>query len=115
MSEPFRLEDICKECDIYVYEQQEQFALGQCEIVESAGLKDKNGTEVFEHDIYRNLDNGNIGRFSYLQDGGGYTLWCTEFKENGDLSTHRAFRDLDTTNFEVLGNIYENPELLANQ
>lgn len=79
------------------------------------GLKDKHGREVYEGDIYRNLDNGLIGKFYYLNGSGGYTLYARENNPDGSPYNMLPFMQLDTTNFEVIGTIYENPELVAKE
>lgn len=80
-------------------------------LMQFTGLKDKHGKEVYEGAIYRNLDNGLIGKFYYLNGPGGYTLYCRENNADGSPYNMLPFMQLDTTNFEIIGNIYETPEL----
>lgn len=79
------------------------------------GLLDKHGKEVYEGDLYRNLDNGLIGKFYYLNGVGGYALHCRENNPDGSPYNMLPFAQLDTTNFEVIGNIYEMPDLLKQE
>ena len=75
------------------------------------GLKDKNGKEIYEGDIT------NHGIVEYNKrltwDGAGsphpgfYFKQAYSYGEDGELSYHTGFDDV-----EILGNIYENPELL---
>ena len=68
------------------------------------GLKDKNGKEIYEGDI----TNNGIIRFGRIEEINGIGFYLeSHFSRNvfGEL-----FRF--TTPFEVIGNIYENPELL---
>lgn len=91
------------------------------ELMQSTGLKDKNGVEIFEGDIVHVLDSEQINRidengayvdafFEELEeidiiefDDGRFKLRNTEF----NVSICRTVED-----FKVIGNIYENPELL---
>lgn len=73
---------------------------GGCYLMQYTGLKDKNGKEIYEGDILQRL-NGNLDVVIF--DSGSY---CVKHKE-GDMD-FLAFKNY----FEILGNIYENPELL---
>ena len=70
-------------------------------IMMSTGLKDKNSVEIYVGDIIRGLYNTNII---------GYDIVIIEVKE--DLLKGFELEQFDLNNTEVLGNIYENPELL---
>lgn len=72
------------------------------------GLIDKNGKEIYEGDIVRIYDF--IKRESYLVSSIYYSERYACFSISGadDLSFYLLHKDY----FEVIGNIYENPELL---
>ena len=78
---------------------------------EFTGLLDKNGVEVYDDDIYRNLDTNLIGKLTVGIGVGGIYVLCTEYKD-GHIYNNLPFAELDTTSFEVIGNIHDNPELL---
>lgn len=73
-------------------------------LMQFTGLCDKNGKEVYESDIGK-CDNGYTGviiRDRYMFIVKGYQNSCHD-------TPYDAF---ESDNFEIIGNIYENPELL---
>lgn len=74
-------------------------------IGQSTGLKDKNGKEIFEGDILGTNDGLLNGVVEYRTDLGMWT---------NDLLRYNNFERLCNvvSNREIIGNIYENPELL---
>ena len=77
-------------------------------IMQSTGLKDKNGKEIFEGDIvdYK-------GRKAVVKWHGSYASFIYRFVD--DLQERVSDWDplfLAYYHFEVIGNIYENPEKL---
>ena len=75
-------------------------------LMQSTGLKDKNGQEIFEGDIVKMSKDVSVDTTYYevvRRRGGAYSL---ESKQHGcDLWIRH-------TDCEIIGNIYENPELL---
>ena len=85
----------------------------EIELMQSTGLKDKNGKEIFEGDIITNgKDVMSIkrhdtlgfyidfkGKIEFIADGADLEEFEEDAKEIADI-------------IEIIGNIYENPELL---
>ena len=75
-------------------------------ITDYTNRKDKNNKEIYENDVIRSLESCNKGQY-YSYDtveyiGGGFSpLYC-----NGCEATTKV------EDMEVVGNIYENPELI---
>ena len=116
--------EICQ-CDVYPE------TVGQY-----TGLTDKNGTKIFEGDILRYFVWGAYECFAivrigeYEQDGSGdeypaikicgvyaeVKKYCPLIKEDGDYFPEylrkSSLLEIGKENFELFGNIHDNPELL---
>ena len=80
-------------------------------IMQSTGLKDKNGKEIFEGDI---LDYN--GRKALVRWHGSYASFIYRFVD--ELQKRNAERKplyLAYMKCEIIGNIYENPDLLEDK
>lgn len=90
------------------------------------GLTDKNGNKIFEGDIitadyYPFIDNGKqnyVGIIEYIDELSSfeYILQCVNSEKrgisNGINEELEGNEDLICEDFEVIGNIYDDPELL---
>ncbi|MDN5410524.1 MAG: YopX family protein [Lactococcus sp.] len=79
-------------------------------LMKSTGLVDKHGVDIFEGDIVKN-GAGNIGYISYLIQEAGYVVVLHEADYRlGHRNTGETYGV--SGNHEVIGNIYEDLELL---
>jgi uncharacterized phage protein (TIGR01671 family) len=73
-------------------------------LMQYTGLHDKNGTEIFEGDIVVDKENGELLQVKWNR--GAWECWKCEYDDYIDLL-------FELNNYiEVIGNIYQNPELL---
>lgn len=90
-----------------------QYCADDINLMQSTGLKDKNGKEIFEGDVIaievddtetpinaRVFQNSKIG-----------VLMFHVFEDNEDVPMVELLED-NSVAFEIIGNVYENPELL---
>lgn len=71
-------------------------------ICQYTGLHDKNGKEIYEGDIVQQFDIKENGIIEYKY--GQFGINCLDM-----------FWDIHPTKLEVIGNIYDNPELLGGE
>ena len=84
-------------------------------LMQSTGLKDKNGSEIFEGDIvkYKSGCNTYTEEVAYDKNFAGFGVR----DDNTDIifTFWELAEDLDLISFEVVGNIYNNPGLLEEE
>lgn len=84
------------------------FITDKIHVMQSTGLFDKNGVEIFEGDIVRNTHTGSVGRVHWCVHNTGFFYYVE--KDKKDYTVFRA-----NHNLEVIGNVYENKELIQNE
>ena len=88
------------------------FPLDEVELMQSTGLKDKNGVEIFEGDVVQWGDTPG-GEETPIRIAVVKINPDIQFDSNVGIFTYGQFAYKNTEKFlTVLGNIYENPELL---
>lgn len=88
------------------------YAYEEFKLMQSTGVEDKNGKEIFEGDIvkYKGGWNTFTEEVAYDKNFGGFGVMDAD----ADIifTFEELFADIDLSSLEVIGNIYENPELL---
>jgi uncharacterized phage protein (TIGR01671 family) len=81
------------------------------EIMQYTGLKDKNGKEIYEGDVVS--AHGTLGVVTWVNE---LALWDLDVIINGEHGSMTVYSQQNANGYniqrEVIGNIYENPELL---
>ena len=97
-------------CNIWIIDEDsvagEWIVNNDIHLMQSTGLFDKNNKEIFEGDIVLVL--GSLYTVFYDNERGSYRLKPHDDRWNVDYMSNFAH----SGNFEVVGNIYENKELL---
>ena len=99
------------------YESFISCILADTEILRPTGLIDRNGKEIYEHDIVAYSDSCESIGYSYERDefcNYGKVVWVEEYARfdvtnRNDVDSEDVW---DPDEIKIIGNIYENPELL---
>lgn len=80
-------------------------------LMQSTGLKDKNGKEIFEGDVLAIETDEGVTNLKVFWDE-KHALFMIESKKYNEKDLLAELVEDNTYPFEIIGNIYENPELL---
>lgn len=101
-------------CNLYRYAEMASLDLWLendfITLMQYTGLKDKNGKEIWEGDIVK------YGRYTNTPNAVGFIAFDNELIafviKDFRVSQDWYFMGVNKKNLEIIGNIYENPELL---
>jgi uncharacterized phage protein (TIGR01671 family) len=80
------------------------------EPMQYTGLEDENGVEIYEGDVltYNGMENRKV---FFKENAGAFGIDTEDYRDSKHLKFHPLFW-LDIKKWEVIGNIYENKDLL---
>ena len=98
---------LCEMTPNYLYGfEKEKYDFSDLKLMQTTGLCDKEGTEVFEGDILKS----NKYITSVFYERGAY---CVKFRRTPNTTvTMDVVSFIEKYKTKIIGNIYENPELL---
>lgn len=96
------------------FERTNYYKFDDIVLMQSTGLRDKNGKEIFEGDIVSDGDTtGDIKNHQtlgfYMVDDNGVERW---FSDNAAIEDLDEYIETAARIIEIIGNIYTDPELL---
>ena len=88
-----------------------------CELMQYTGLKDKNGKKIYEGDILNSKNDGKDGNdiWDYSTHDNRIVEWDAEYSCFSGMPDYGENSVYSEEYIEVIGNIYENPEVLKGE
>lgn len=82
-----------------------EFLVDKDTVGQYIGVDDKNGKEIYEDDVVLS-DDGKVGQVQWFEEHLAFMIWCVT-----DNKVYFAYDNV-FSKIEVIGNIFDNPELL---
>lgn len=102
--------DICQQGDTERYTEM-SVEFDEITLMQSTGLEDKNGKEIFEGDILCDEGIEQESEFVYVTVSYREGMWvCDQITD--ELCGYGGALNEFNNDYSIIGNIYENPELL---
>lgn len=105
--------DICQQGDTERYTEM-SVEFDEVKLMQSTVLKDKNCREIFEGDILAFETDDEVIKVNVFWDE-EHALFMFESKKYNEQEPLAELVENNTYPFEIIGNIYENPELLEDK
>jgi uncharacterized phage protein (TIGR01671 family) len=104
--------ELCSDFNVFTGEWC-SYELPHLILMQYTGLKDKNGVEIYENDILRVTDDADEVDKLDSDTGIGVVEWLNKWCFWNVSGIENGLGDLNESGYlEVIGNIYQNPELL---
>ncbi len=87
------------------------YPLSEFILMQSTGLIDKNGVEVFEGDVVEYSIYRAIVRFGFQYVSSRFKIFYPEYLPADGEKEYKVWKDLGSSSI-IIGNIHQNPELL---